>query len=580
MGGVLIAWALPLLAASTQEASVALLDDYSACGQVCVYAVARLKDVPAEFEHVKNVVGPPQGGRHSLAEIERAARDLGLFPIAASADRSRLRGFPMPAIAHMKHSFFDHASGFHFVVLLATRENGAVVLDPPFRTAFVPWKTFEAAWTGHLLLFADSADDAGKWRACFESVADDRLKVWLVFSGSLLLFAVLITIQWDSCRALVGSAARAARRLKRLAGGVGSGQDLRRRRAMRTGLCVLGIVLIGVTSAALGRWLVPPKKGPKLKTSGESVDLGEFTPGEAKTTISLANAGDQTLRIERIATSCGCAVPAAPSEIAPGDTANVELSLAVTRGPRNADMVVYSNDSGGPHQLTIRWHGSAVPQLFPPRVFAQGVALDSTYERAVHIVYPGGPFAIVPEVVRFECDTRGITMRVGKNDASAFRIARTLHDSKTTVGYLDLDLRVESPTEPKEIDCSCRITVQYGKGKHVLTLPLKISFVGKVRAEPDAIVFSESQASAIVGRERRIKVTLDPSLAPSTPQVKESPAWLACELDRESSTQYVLRARVRREPGDPCEKGRIVITAGPAKSSEISVDVLTFALRK
>lgn len=579
MGILVLGCAFSLSLASAEEPSAALLDEYNACAQGCLYAVARLKGVQTGIAYVKKLVGPPQRGQHSLATIERAAHDLGLFPIAVSVDQSELRGLPMPAICHLKHSFFLHGQGPHFIVLLAARDNGVVILDLPFRTAFVPWTAFRAEWTGNLLLFADSADAARKWKGSFESPADHRLKGRLVFSGSLLLFVALITIQWEGCKVVIRGAVRAARALSPSARGVaGSERPSRRRCAIRTASRVLPVLVAGVVTVVLGRCLMHPEKGAMLRTPSGVVDLGEFPPGEGKTTIRLRNVGDRSLRIERVMTTCACALPATPPDIAPGGEANLDLSLAVTPGPRSAHVVVCSNDPEGPHEFALRWYGSAMPQFLPPRVFAQGVPLGSKYERTIQIVYAGGPFAIVPRVVNIECDGPGVTMRVGKNERNAFRTAKTVRDSKTSVGYLGLALEIDSPMEPIEIDCLCRITIEYGKSTYVLSLPVRVSFVGKVRAAVNSMVFAGTQTRAIVGKERRIKLAIDPSIAASTPHVKECPPWLTCTLDRESATEYVLHAKVRDVPRDLCEKGRIVIAAGQSASSEATLGVFTFTL--
>jgi ABC-type bacteriocin/lantibiotic exporter with double-glycine peptidase domain len=140
---IVLAAAIPL---SNAEDSAVLLDDYGNCGQVCLYAIARLKGKDVTFDRVKQLVEPTPPEGSSLGELNVAARALGLFPVAVAVDRSRLEYLPVPAIAHLKHSFLDSSrQQSHFVVLLHVSESDTILLDPPLPVGSVSRERFHEA---------------------------------------------------------------------------------------------------------------------------------------------------------------------------------------------------------------------------------------------------------------------------------------------------------------------------------------------------------------------------------------------------------------------------------------------------
>jgi hypothetical protein len=148
----------------------------------------------------------------------------------------------------------------------------------------------------------------------------------------------------------------------------------------------------------------------------------------------------------------------------------------------------------------------------------------------------------------------------------------------STVGYLDLQLRVDSPTQPEIVDTSCAITVQYGKREYALTLPIRVAFVGKCRVEPDPMVFTAARGADLVGIERHARVNVEPGAWVGAVRLKECPRWLACRLKQVSRGEYDVCARVCTAPPELCGKAKIVLGLGTGKPSDAVVDLLTFAL--
>jgi hypothetical protein len=222
----------------------------------------------------------------------------------------------------------------------------------------------------------------------------------------------------------------------------------------------------------------------------------------------------------------------------------------------------------------------AEPRLLPVCVNAVGIPVGRDYQRRIHLVYPGGPSAIVPEVVGTDCGIRGVAMEAGANDRCAFRVARSVVGGRTMVGYVDLDLRVPSPPQPMTVEGTCRIAVRYGSQEHVLSLPLRVSFVGKGGAEPQQLLFAEASRRQLLGKERCLKLAIDAGGDLSKVCVKSAPSWLACHLEQRPDADLGLRVRVRTLPERLCEEGDIAITYGSLPRSEMAVHVVAFASRE
>jgi hypothetical protein len=98
------------------------------------------------------------------------------------------------------------------------------------------------------------------------------------------------------------------------------------------------------------------------------VDMGRIFQGETKTIIiPFRNAGNDTLLVKEVTTSCGCTV-AKPSHsvIAPGDEATVEAAFNSTgfQGPLTKVVTIRTNDTSSPY-TAIRIKFDVVAHLVP-----------------------------------------------------------------------------------------------------------------------------------------------------------------------------------------------------------------------
>jgi hypothetical protein len=119
-------------------------------------------------------------------------------------------------------------------------------------------------------------------------------------------------------------------------------------------------------------------KGPKIKFKEESWDFGKMKQGKVLTHIFVfKNEGDETLKIERVKTSCGCtAALLSKKEIAPGEEGEIKLTYN-TRGFEGKNTKYIDVESNDPAQPRKRIAVSVEIEVPPrPRIFLDRYAVD------------------------------------------------------------------------------------------------------------------------------------------------------------------------------------------------------------
>jgi len=124
--------------------------------------------------------------------------------------------------------------------------------------------------------------------------------------------------------------------------------------------------------------LISGGKGPKIKFKEESWDFGKLKQGKVLTHVFVfKNEGDETLKIKRVKTSCGCtAALLSDKDIAPGEKGEIKVTLDTKGfGGKNTKYIdVESNDPAQPHKrLTISVEIEIPPR---PRIFLDRYAID------------------------------------------------------------------------------------------------------------------------------------------------------------------------------------------------------------
>jgi hypothetical protein len=326
-------------ALAAPDSSAALLEDYESCGLNSLFLTCQLKGVEVELGDLRQLLGSPAAdGAHSFAQLSDAAAALGLFPLGLKATNEELAKLPMPAIVQVRYRYGQETP--HLLVLLKCNSDGVYLLDAPHPHLFDTWQSFEATWTGNVLVFTGSAEEQQGLRERFEAPNTIRAIVWTSFGAGIAL--VTCGILWQLVR--VARRSRSAVRLQApiptFLGRIASKRNL--------GWLALLLLLAG-SGATYGMIrLFRPHPGPSLVPEKSMVDLGELGHGEQKAECLLRNDGDEMLALTGARSNCSCAkIESYPQEIAPGQTGVVHLTLQVAPGPRSAKITLQSNDPRG-----------------------------------------------------------------------------------------------------------------------------------------------------------------------------------------------------------------------------------------
>ncbi len=128
-------------------------------------------------------------------------------------------------------------------------------------------------------------------------------------------------------------------------------------------------VISAVVFAMICLLASPSIAAPNLAVQNPNFDFGEVYQGEQVPHVfTFSNAGDETLVIDRVRSSCGCtAALVSEKNLAPGSTGELKVSFDSTRFRGNVAKTVYlySNDPAQP-----------VVQLFVKGVVKEVVSVD------------------------------------------------------------------------------------------------------------------------------------------------------------------------------------------------------------
>ncbi|HVO12547.1 MAG TPA: DUF1573 domain-containing protein [Vicinamibacteria bacterium] len=128
-------------------------------------------------------------------------------------------------------------------------------------------------------------------------------------------------------------------------------------------LGLLGAVLLGSALAAAAQPKTAPPQ-PEARVEPASFDFGKALPGRTlKKEFVLKNAGEATLVIEGVSTTCGCtAAIAGATRLPPGRSTSLSVTLQTRdyRGPVERRVLVRSNDPKTP-LLEVRVRATVEP---------------------------------------------------------------------------------------------------------------------------------------------------------------------------------------------------------------------------
>ena len=127
-------------------------------------------------------------------------------------------------------------------------------------------------------------------------------------------------------------------------------------------LCFAGSTMLGMAqtapAAAPAEQAAPDPNAPEIKWDNMTLDYGTVTKADEKAAtreFKFANIGKSPLIISNCRGSCGCTVPACPTEpVMPGKTGTISVHYDVNRvGPFTKMVTVTSNAKNGNETLKI-----------------------------------------------------------------------------------------------------------------------------------------------------------------------------------------------------------------------------------
>ncbi len=527
-------------------------------------------------------MGPAQDGAHSFANIMNAGAQFDLYPVAVHVDRYDLATMPAPAIVHCELPSLGERARLHFAVAVAWDDVRVFVLDPPHGVQRVPWDRFSPYWTGNTMLFADTPEDAERLRAALAPPLGVRIARWIsivviVVCGALLLsrgFSTIAARQTTAANRVLSFAGRLsfARGTWAL---VPSGRVLLAILPIALSLGGIATYTCAPETSRLGAWM---RGSPWIGLPKGILDFGELDPGEQHQSVAMPNLGRSPLVVEFVESNCGCVVADVEGEVvAPGGDLILPLSLGVTPGRRYVELTVHCNDPRSPLRWTVSWQGAANPLLVPARIFGDDVSLRSLYQRTMRLVFPASVGGPVPRLVAFECDDPRIHVSQGALVPFSFR-PDPFTPYGSAIGHLDLDVSVTPPMAPESIRTVCHLDVELGERTARLKLPIAVSFVGDIRAEPSSVLLCAACTNDMLGvsRAARLVGTRAPG---AVIEFRGVPSWLKATAAASTDNPHPsLLFKIQETQPSQFRSAsiRVVVHDGESET-EVPLTVLAFA---
>lgn len=157
------------------------------CGISCVYVAARSFQVPVEFTSLLNRRYLSAKHGSSLADLDRAATDLGLYAeIYENLTIDSIASAESPVILLVKKDAqsreFDH-----YVVALGADRHGVRLMDPPHAPTVVSYAELLQVWAGDGVVLSDSDQGIARFRRKVGLQLGIVLSCVAVFAGLLRL---------------------------------------------------------------------------------------------------------------------------------------------------------------------------------------------------------------------------------------------------------------------------------------------------------------------------------------------------------------------------------------------------------
>ncbi len=309
------------------------------CGANCIYVASKaLADRPSAYADVEKSLGSPGPRGYSMGQLADYAKGLGLETLGVKTTLERLqrRRRPFACIGLIDET--------HFVLVSDVDQSQVHVFDPP-KSYSVAHDTFNRSWDGECLLLSTmplqaeaELDSWGNWW------------IWpLGATGGLLI--VLMGWRWFTDR--------------------GTGSKTSSAIARGT------LILCGLSAFTGGGCDERLDSGPpRVRLSPASVDLGEVVVSEGLAStrqieLTVENLGWKNLKINRVESSCGCAIAQVSNPVVhPKQAIRIKIDAQLVAGvDRETTVTVWSNDPNRPYaQAKLSWRAVAPLRFEPPSI--------------------------------------------------------------------------------------------------------------------------------------------------------------------------------------------------------------------
>lgn len=153
---------LIILFAGKTEATEGYIASGPYCGVACLYVTMGLHDKTIDFANLikPEYIGSRKGS--SLAELQKAAKDNGLYAeVFGNFSSNELKVSKHPLILHVK-SLPESKEYDHYILFLNNKDGKAMIFDPPKPVELVPYYKLTPWWDGIVLVVSAEPINLGK----------------------------------------------------------------------------------------------------------------------------------------------------------------------------------------------------------------------------------------------------------------------------------------------------------------------------------------------------------------------------------------------------------------------------------
>jgi len=189
---------------SPEAASVKPRTHHPHCGLYCLYATMKLSGREIDFVQLvkPEYIGSRKGS--SMAELENAAEDNGMYAVPLGKLTSRvLHNCPYPVILHVKSDVTSKEYD-HYELFLGIENHKAKLFNPPEPVRLVPFRELAPQWDGNGLIISAEPIDLG-------SIFAPIRKRFMMYAA--IAVAIILAVHWARRRWLPTKVVNSRRKL-------------------------------------------------------------------------------------------------------------------------------------------------------------------------------------------------------------------------------------------------------------------------------------------------------------------------------------------------------------------------------